>query len=398
MRAWGGVVGGLVLGLLGCGQGTGASGLGRAGQTEGAADAGQTSCTSSGAIHFANAGTGSACSTKPVLGPPITFTSDVADAGQCSRVAPADGNGDLLVASSAPSGTETVRAYRSDGTPYAQRVFDPIEGQLFLPLSAGWFLVAFIPPSGQSFGLIPYTDTLQPQGERNDPTRSFAYPDQVTRSPGGGAAAVGGLFVAGNAPCSPAQVHWILSRFDASGARVASADLGCVEPQRLPVLGVNAAGDVVLLAGTQGFHLDPAGALTTFTYPSGDPDSIFPLANGSFAVAGPGGKWQFTVRPSGETSPPPCWLTSRTDVTNLQVVQRGAAYLVTHGPPDGVLTTSCDGYLEYVLPDGTSCGNVPLPRPGACGPATVTLGLDGTLAKLDTTSCTVRSWPRLFAP
>src|SRR5262249_30286868 len=89
MRAWRGVVGGLVLAVAGCGPGTGVSKVDRAGQTGGQGgqqDGGQPSCTQSPASFLANAGTGSACGQKPVLGTPVSFDENVPDGGECFAV------------------------------------------------------------------------------------------------------------------------------------------------------------------------------------------------------------------------------------------------------------------------------------------------------------------------
>src|SRR5262249_52798624 len=154
------------------------------------------SCTESPASFLANAGTGSACGQKPVLGTPVSFDENVPDGGECFAVWPADGEGNLLQSNFEPAGSvpfqlQVAHAHHADGTPFAQATFGQFDGQFFYPLSSGWLVEDFASQFQPPILLLTYSADLQAQSERTDPTRTFDYPSTAVRAPGGGAVGVG---------------------------------------------------------------------------------------------------------------------------------------------------------------------------------------------------------------
>jgi len=344
---------------------------------------------------------------KPMLGTPVTF-STVVDGGACLATDGADGLGNLVVVRLEADGS---------GSPYSQMVirsYDP-SGNLLgktrplnqsggpLPLASGWFAVeALGNPLRVGYGytgfdLYRLSSSLDGGTDRIHPTDQFTGNAALAPAPLGGAGAVGGM--------PPPEIDggvgygteiFRVTRFDASGLPVASADLGRFDTQQFsPRVAVNRAGDVLVIAGTQGWHLDPSGVLTAFPYPPGAPYAIFPLADGRFAVRGESsdGGWQATVSSTGEVGPAPDWLKARSDVWSFQLVHAGQGYAVAHGVFTG---EPCERYLEVVQADGTSCGYVPLVGPATCNANSVAIGLDGTLTTLDDQTCTTRAWREAF--
>jgi hypothetical protein len=177
MRAWGGLVGGLVLAVVACGQGTGTSGIDRVGQTQGQGedppDGGQPSCSPPPGSFTANAGTGSECGLKPVLGMNHGVQANVPDGGECGLLAPADGSNNLLFTTNEPNGAApflvgVARSYHFQGIPLGQTTFGQFEGQGFFPLASGWVVQNLTGGFQAATVLVPYSADLQRQGGSRD--------------------------------------------------------------------------------------------------------------------------------------------------------------------------------------------------------------------------------------
>ena len=411
MGRWGVVVGCAL--LAACGSRTERSG--GAGIVEGASPGGGPGATDGGggggpsctpARLVANAGGGSACGVKPVLGSPRTVqvplqSADGSDGGvpiseECKSTPPSDGQGLILartalaVGAGAPS-SGFLSAFDTDGNRVDYAGFGSVGttgAEDAFPLGHGWLVEALTGPATGGAALLPF---LPPTGSRphvfiGDPPFAFA------RAPSGGVAAAAAYPTTTGTPCPAGpggpRFRMFLERFDTEGTLLGPFELGCVEgPGTELGLGENAAGDVIALLPDSGWHLAPDGTVTAF--PPTTPGTLYPLIDGQFAKK-EGGAWTATIAPDGTVSPPPCWLASRPDVERFQIVLSGGAYLAVHG-------TSCDDYADLILPDGTSCGPIPISgTDGSCSADAVSVGLDGTLTTLDVRSCTLSAWPQAF--
>jgi hypothetical protein len=385
-----------------------------AGIVEGAAPGGGPGATDGGGGEgpscmtgslIANAGGGSACGVKPVLGSPRTVhvplqSADGSDGGvpiseECKSTPPSDGEG-LIIARTAlsfndgtPSGFLSAFDMGGNRIDYAGFAAVGLTGaEAAFPLSGGWLVAVFTGPPSDAAALFPF---FPPTGSRpsvfiGDSPFAFA------RAPSGGVAAAATFPTTAGTPCpagpSGPRFRMFLERFDASATLLGPFELGCVDGPGTEIgLGENAAGNVIVLLPDGGWHLAPDGTLTTF--PSTTPGTLLPLVDGQFAKK-EGGAWTATVAPDGTVSPPPCWLATRPEIDRFQIVLDGGAYLAFH-------RTSCDDYAELILPDGTSCGPIPISgTDGTCSPDVVSVGLDGTLTTLDLRSCTLSAWDQAF--
>jgi hypothetical protein len=371
-----------------------------------ATDGGTVSCTTTGKL-VANTGTGNACGIKPVLGPPRTLSvrlnARLPDGGfpsgeLCDLAAPSDGAGNLLVESfllnpGDPISYSSLYAFDSSGAPLGQAVAS-ISPVTAFPLSSGWLVGGFT--LGPSL-LDRYPPSLQGPFSVLEGAPPFAAP---LLPPGGGTAFVAAAVQPSDDSCAEPLGRLFAASFDASGAAAfRDVPLGCVPELVAISMGKNAAGDLLVLVGGTTWHVSPTGASQMVSPPPQAPFArLQPLVDGRFAL-NDARTWTATIDLSGNASPPPCWLAERSDVSSFQTVLGGQAYVAYHTGPLAELNDvhACDTYAELVLPDGTSCGFIPLTGTTACNPDTVSVGLDGTLTTLDLRSgCTASFWPGVF--
>jgi hypothetical protein len=351
-----------------------------------------------------------ACALNPVLGAPQTFqvtlsSNDGSDGGYpytdlCDAVLPSDGEGRILVRVNHRTDIypdeAAVYVLPTDAGAPPVYIGPPVGA---FPLESGWVLAANQESiNGHVYGLD--FAVLSPPDQLR--TALFiGLPVWVARGPNGGIAAAGPQ--AGMTPCpagSGDEFRIGVERFSPDGTESARTELGCVfDEHSLYSLGLNAQGDVIALLPDAGWHVAPDGKISTFSAIA--PGQLQPLTDGRFArkdwdsVA-----WSATISVDGGVSPPPCWLAERPDVSGLQIVLGGKAYLAYHDTSsiyqrDG--TASCDRYAELILANGSSCGFIPLSgTDGGCNHSVVNVGLDGTLTTLDQRTCTVSAWPGAF--
>lgn len=380
----------------------------------GATDGGTLACSASANL-IANTGGGSMCGIKPVLGQPRTVTTPLLPndshpgTEQCVGTNPTDGSGDLLVTtfSAEPFDHVLMTSYDASGAQLGKQGMGPLGGFGTFPVRSGWLLENATGGSivgGGGAVVRPFPADL------DGGTQSFGggNPVHFARAPGGGA--VGVFSVPSSDPACHTGVFGgglVLQGYDAiSGQPTGPArSIGCADVTTGGNVAVaeNLAGDVLAFAYGSGWHLAPDGTLTPLPAPF-QPFDVLPLIDGRFVLRQQTGgtpqpvarQWAATIDNDGTVSPPPCWLATRLDVDRFQIVLGGQAYLAFKEVPDGVRGVDCSTYAEVILPDGTTCGFVPVTGTALCSPETVQVGLDGTLTSIDLNFCTTSWWPEAF--
>ncbi len=376
---------------------------------------GTASCEK-GAAFMANAGTGSGCSLKPVLGSPrqirIDFTGLPPTIIGCAETYPSDGQGDLLASWITGLGLPPAYSFISYDANANRLGTAADNGPQVFPLEGGWVFSVRAGSPGDDLELrTPFLSL--PKGAFLHRLVTYG------RGPKGGLAVLSplgrplfGLPLYYTAPpdAGPACEQpgtdiadtLFLTRYDPSGVQgpAVPLELGCVSNDALGLVAENAQGDVLAIVGGRLWHLAMNGVLASFPFDrklSVD-ETLAPLVDGRFALNEGGASWTATISIDGTVSPPPCWLAATNDVTHFDIVLGGKAYLLYHDARvNSPNQAPCDRYAEVVLADGTSCGFINVTGTATCSIVTVALGLDGTLSALDQASCTLSFWPRAFA-
>jgi hypothetical protein len=318
------------------------------------------------------------------------------------------------------TGAETARTELSGDDQVASFVY---------ALDRGWLIQNFVFPdpeglTGEPTYLVPLDDHLQ----SGLPLLLWHYKWAVAESPSGGAGVAGALSPApggvdcrsmpsslskapeplpalsANAGSRPPLLPYFAQRYgpDGSPAFVKPLFLGCFNYDFGVAAAVNLKQQMAIIVIPPEYVRDSPPTFWMID-PDGTPThwsvqglafsvgvSVVPLANDQFVLRE--SNWLGIPAPDGTLTPPPSWLSARTDLNELHIVGGGKGYVASTGLGE------CARALEYILADGTSCGYYPLEETPYChsfGP-TVRIGLNGTLEQSNPMKCTVNVWRRLF--
>jgi len=283
-------------------------------------------------------------------------------------------------------------AFDSTGTPLGLTALTDVGTAFAFPIKAGWLLETRTGSGGTR--ITRYSSTLTLDRQLMEGGSPFA--DTLLPPPGGAGVVAAAVSLDAGSPTCPANQprQLVLTRFDGTGAEVASRMIGCATQVAAVSVGENGASDLLTLAMGVASHLAPDGGLTQMA--QARQGLLQPLIDGRFAL-NEGTSWTRTLDVNGNDTPPPCWLQVRPDVSRFQIVLGGRAYLAYHDALVAPMSSqACDQYAELVLADGTSCGFVSLSGTDECSASTVAVGLDGTLATLDPRTCTASFWPQVL--